>query len=408
MVSDPKLHHIREYSHSPQREKKNKLSYDPTPEELPLFEKLFERCDVHNTRSSIMSEEAHALLSLSCLPLDVIKMIMSMTTNNGSQLLDRKQFFIAIRLVQLRQNRVSVRNLTLTVLDDVRLNPPYFKGLKAMDSVTQFRSHVDDRTNADTNCDHNSTDPCEKCFKLKKEIESLRQKLKVSEQNLHKLKKENTRLRGREKNIESFLSAMDTSESNGRKSISPHPNSIEQKEMEESLQNGKIRVDDFNLEEMHRLPNWTNRGDMQASGIKRTSQNSRDMNGSLSNTVHGYPRRIRDFDFQMDKQTTDHESRSVHSKDELHDFQQRFGNHLDDQTPILENIPKNLHVAQRRSSIVSDITNSMTLHPDARFFEDLDEDMHDFGHEKKRGGKKLRNLFGQRTKSIKSLLTDWT
>lgn len=407
MVSDPK-----EYSHSPQQEKKNKLSYDPTPEELPLFEKLFQSCDVHNTKTSIMSDEAHALLSLSCLPLDVIKMIMSMTTNNGSHFLDRKQFFTAIRLVQLRQNRVSVRNLTLTVPSGTRLNPPYFKGLKAIESVTQLRSHADDRTNGDTNYDYNnSMSPCEKCFKLQKEIESLRQKLRVSELNEQKLKNENIRLKGREKNIESFLSAMDTSDvkSNGRKSISPHPNSIEQKEMEESLQYGKIRVDDFNLEEMHRPPNWTNRDDMYATSAKRTNLNSREMTGSLSNTIHGYPRRIRDFDMQMDKQITDHESPSMHSREDLlFDLPQGFGNHFDEQTPVLENIPKNLHVIRRRSSVVSDITSSMTLHPDARFFEELDEDMHDLGHEKKRSGKKLRNIFGQRTKSIKSLLTDWT
>jgi len=245
MVSGPKSYVSQESSQC--KKQKSKLSYSPLQQELvsidfavflksclilfqdfsnltrcfvfclfyfptkPLFEKLFKSCDIHNTNTKVIREEVHSLLALSCLPDDVVKMIMSMT-NNGSKHLDRKQFYIAIRLVQLRQNRVSVKNLTLTVPENVQLNPPFFRGFKSSSSVAHSQSQVDDNTNGDTNTGRNSPSHCDKCAKYKKEIEKLRKDLRASQENVQKLKEENARLKGREKNIDSFLSAMDTNE----------------------------------------------------------------------------------------------------------------------------------------------------------------------------------------------------
>lgn len=405
MVSGPKSYVSQESSQC--KKQKSKLSYSPLQQELPLFEKLFKSCDIHNTNTKVIREEVHSLLALSCLPDDVVKMIMSMT-NNGSKHLDRKQFYIAIRLVQLRQNRVSVKNLTLTVPENVQLNPPFFRGFKSSSSVAHSQSQVDDNTNGDTNTGRNSPSHCDKCAKYKKEIEKLRKDLRASQENVQKLKEENARLKGREKNIDSFLSAMDTNENKPthRNSISPHPFS-ENDEMEES-NNGTIRVDDFGLEDMHRLPNWTKRdSEIYTPPVNRPNTNPREINnGGLSSTIHGYPRRIRDFDMLEDK-FIEFEAHSLDSKEEMDFYPPRMDNHYDEHTSVIENVPKHLVFPRRRSSVVSDITSSMTIRHKPRMFEGIEEENLESGNDKKRG-KKKRSIFGQRTKSIKSLLTDWT
>lgn len=44
-------------------------------------------------------------------------------------ILNKQQFFVAVRLVQFTQNQQAVQNLTLTVPEEIDLDPPYFKGL---------------------------------------------------------------------------------------------------------------------------------------------------------------------------------------------------------------------------------------------------------------------------------------
>eukprot|EP00978_Attheya_sp_CCMP212_P014008 scaffold35431_cov43-Attheya_sp.AAC.1 len=74
------------------------LSYNPPPNELGYYEGLFNAADI--TRSGLIGgKDAVAFFSLSKLPVDLLKNIWTMADNPQSNSLDRRKFFIAVRLI---------------------------------------------------------------------------------------------------------------------------------------------------------------------------------------------------------------------------------------------------------------------------------------------------------------------
>ena len=74
-------------------------------------------------------DEAFEVFDLSTLPQHKIKIIWNMISKDKTFVLNKQQFFVAIRLIQFTQNHQSVKNLALSVPDGVELNPPYFKDI---------------------------------------------------------------------------------------------------------------------------------------------------------------------------------------------------------------------------------------------------------------------------------------
>ena len=114
-------------------------------------------------------------------------MIFKMVKDDQSSSLTKDQFFVAIRLIQFRQNKEIVRNLTLTVPSNIGLRPPFFKDIES------FRY---DKNKCNINTPDLSTAFFqEKCLEMHKEIIELKQKLQLTVDELHEVKKDNFVLR---------------------------------------------------------------------------------------------------------------------------------------------------------------------------------------------------------------------
>lgn len=195
----------------PKRKNKTKcLSYEPPENELPFYESVFHYADIANTGNQIQVEAARKVLSLSSISRDDLDMIIHMVTINNAYTLTRQQFYVAVRLIQFRQNNESVKNLRLTVPDNVRLNPPYFKNIDSNGTIIRnscfknnpelcgnpcldFMSHEDQSSNRSSNI--SSSDLVLECNELRKELDKLKEKLTVSNMQLNALTKHNTILK---------------------------------------------------------------------------------------------------------------------------------------------------------------------------------------------------------------------
>lgn len=377
---------------APQR--KSRLSYNPTKEELPFYESLFQVCDVNKTGRIVSYEEVHKILSLSGLANNVVKMIISMTINEGAQYLDRYQVFIAVRLVQLRQNRVSVKNLTLTVEDDVELNPPCFEGLNGIISVSQNSPTIED-TKQDGGSLSSSWDAKDR------EIEKLRRELKNAAIHVEVLQKENAKLHLK-------ISELESSRNSG--------------EENEMLQRTVIVNRENNFRDMGPGRDQMSR---QTSFYTRDSQNQPSTVYNKDGSVGlRHARTVYDEHDKRTLQTSNHsrgvkstynprkpppavQSRGINNLQNVVILPENFD--VDDPEPTFDGeIPRALHT-MRHDSLVSEITTSFSLRPKSHMTRNID-DCHDFSipFEKKNGKINLRSMLIKRTKSIKSILTDKT
>lgn len=104
-----------------------------------FYEGLFTSADITNS-GQINGRDAVTFLSRSKLPVDVLKNIWNMADQNPkTNQLDKKKFFVAVRLIQLFQNGQKFPGSDLSKLPDpsVVLRPPYFEGVTDAPSQQQ-------------------------------------------------------------------------------------------------------------------------------------------------------------------------------------------------------------------------------------------------------------------------------
>eukprot|EP00814_Leptocylindrus_danicus_P006418 CAMPEP_0116041446 /NCGR_PEP_ID=MMETSP0321-20121206/25061_1 /TAXON_ID=163516 /ORGANISM="Leptocylindrus danicus var. danicus, Strain B650" /LENGTH=877 /DNA_ID=CAMNT_0003521657 /DNA_START=162 /DNA_END=2792 /DNA_ORIENTATION=- len=102
------------------------LTYTPTPQELPLYEALFQTAD-GNQRGSISGAEAVAFFSRSKLPVQALRQIWTLADSSKTNTLHRAEFFVAVRLIQLYQNGEKGEGADLQARAGVVLKPPVFE-----------------------------------------------------------------------------------------------------------------------------------------------------------------------------------------------------------------------------------------------------------------------------------------
>lgn len=194
-------------SHEKHREncEETKLSYMPSSAELPFYESLFRFADTTKNGIAISSKEAMQVLSLSCLSRQKLNMILKIATSGNSSILNRDQFYVAVRLIQFRQNEQSVKNLTLTVPDGVNLKPPHFEGFNSLEITgfhkSQSKGPLDGNKCGFSDVAQDSTimplTLRKRCFALEKEVKDLKQKLQTATEELQAVKADNDMLRKR-------------------------------------------------------------------------------------------------------------------------------------------------------------------------------------------------------------------
>ena len=80
------------------------LRYQPAPNELAYYDGLFAVADRQRT-GSIGGQEAVSFLSLSKIPIPVLKQLWSMADHTKTNTLNKQAFYAAVRLIQLYQNQ---------------------------------------------------------------------------------------------------------------------------------------------------------------------------------------------------------------------------------------------------------------------------------------------------------------
>lgn len=107
-------------------------TYNPPPQEQAYYDALFTTAD--KTSSGYLSgPTAVEFLSLSKLPVDLLKTIWSMADQNPTNnTLDKQKFAVAVRLIQLFQNGKKPVDLELNLSAEdaaVPMRPPFFEGV---------------------------------------------------------------------------------------------------------------------------------------------------------------------------------------------------------------------------------------------------------------------------------------
>ena len=97
----------------------------------PYYEGLFAIADQGRT-GHIGGKDAVAFLSRSKLPVDLLRDIWTMSDSPKSNSLDRANFYVAIRLIQLYQNGQSAQDVNLLAAAGVVMRPPYFEGVSGV------------------------------------------------------------------------------------------------------------------------------------------------------------------------------------------------------------------------------------------------------------------------------------
>eukprot|EP00581_Thalassiosira_minuscula_P007762 CAMPEP_0183711824 /NCGR_PEP_ID=MMETSP0737-20130205/7201_1 /TAXON_ID=385413 /ORGANISM="Thalassiosira miniscula, Strain CCMP1093" /LENGTH=1113 /DNA_ID=CAMNT_0025940391 /DNA_START=66 /DNA_END=3407 /DNA_ORIENTATION=+ len=113
-------------------------SYTPPPNELPYYNALFSAAD-KSSSGYLMGPPAVEFLSLSKLPVDLLKQIWTMADQPASNTLDPKKFFVAVRLIQLFQNAKKPVDLALNLAEGegVGVRPPFFEGVNVQQIMQQ-------------------------------------------------------------------------------------------------------------------------------------------------------------------------------------------------------------------------------------------------------------------------------
>jgi len=107
-------------------------TYNPPPQEQAYYDALFTAAD-KSSAGYLSGPTAVEFLSLSKLPVDLLKTIWSMADQNPTNnTLDKPKFTVAVRLIQLFQNGKKPVDLELNLSPEdavVPMRPPFFEGV---------------------------------------------------------------------------------------------------------------------------------------------------------------------------------------------------------------------------------------------------------------------------------------
>jgi len=106
------------------------LTFQPAPQDKTFYEALFVAADV-SRQGKIGGAEAVAFLSKSKLPTEVLRQVWAVAESSKTNFLNKHDFFVAVRLIQLFQNKVKSEGSSLQAPNGVVLNPPFFEGFAA-------------------------------------------------------------------------------------------------------------------------------------------------------------------------------------------------------------------------------------------------------------------------------------
>ena len=112
-------------------------TYQPQPNELPYYNALFSTAD-KSSSGHLSGAVAVEFLSLSKLPVDLLKQIWTMADQPPSNTLDMSKFYIAVRLIQLFQNGKKPIDLALNIAEgEPPMRPPFFEGVNVQAIMQQ-------------------------------------------------------------------------------------------------------------------------------------------------------------------------------------------------------------------------------------------------------------------------------
>jgi hypothetical protein len=106
----------------------------------PLYEALFAAAD-KSQAGYITGHSAVEFLSLSKLPVDLLKTIWTMADSPPNNMLDKSKFYTAVRLIQLFQNGKRPMDGELRLREGEVCRPPYFEGVQ-LPNVQQQQQQV--------------------------------------------------------------------------------------------------------------------------------------------------------------------------------------------------------------------------------------------------------------------------
>ena len=113
----------------------NQYTYTPPPTQQPYYNALFATADISSS-GSLSGPTAVEFLSLSKLPIDLLKQIWTMADSPPTNTLDVQKFHVAVRLIQLFQNGKKPVDLALNVDGgDGGMRAPYFEGVNVQQAV---------------------------------------------------------------------------------------------------------------------------------------------------------------------------------------------------------------------------------------------------------------------------------
>jgi len=116
------------------------LSFNPLPNELPYYDGLFNVADKHQL-GILAGTEAVQFLSRSNIPTPTLKNIWNMADQEPkSNALDKKKFYVVLRLIQLFQNGQRPQGSNLIVAEESKMRAVQFEGISGV--VVPFPSQI--------------------------------------------------------------------------------------------------------------------------------------------------------------------------------------------------------------------------------------------------------------------------
>ena len=157
----------------------------------PLFESIFRAADVTKNGNIIKCDEALEVLSLSGISKKKLGMILNMVRNKEDKAcsLHREQFYVAVRLVQLKQNHQSVRDPNLTVPDNIYLKAPYFRGISEAESEKTTLVQISKHRDIEQSSTESSTNSSPRYVEMEREINKLKKELQTTVKQLNAVTK---------------------------------------------------------------------------------------------------------------------------------------------------------------------------------------------------------------------------
>lgn len=111
------------------------MTYVPTPKEIPMYEHLFAMVADKGGSGVVIGSDAVPLFTTSKLPIPVLKQLWVMADARKTNSLNKAEFFVLVRLIQLYQNHErpipNTGDLRFVVSGKTpdQLNPPFFEGI---------------------------------------------------------------------------------------------------------------------------------------------------------------------------------------------------------------------------------------------------------------------------------------